>query len=63
MHLRHFHGDAWHMVWLTAESFIASWRLAQNRFYGGMTEDGVRDKKIAFPSFSLTTQDLPCGHQ
>jgi hypothetical protein len=28
-----------------------------------MTEDGVRDKKIAFPSFALTTQDIPCGHQ
>jgi len=46
------------MVWLTAGSFIASWRLAQNKFYGGMTEDGVRDKKIAFPSFTLMARDI-----
>jgi hypothetical protein len=34
-----------------SRELITPWRLAQNKFYGGMTKHGVRDKKIAFPSF------------
>jgi hypothetical protein len=33
------------------------------QIYGGMTEDGVRDKKVTLTSFALMAQDIPCVHQ